>query len=139
MSTADVPPVHPGLPQVAGTVPGSLDDAAVAHRLHTAQRWAAGVLALATLVLVGYLALVAAAVGLAAWVLGVVRPGTGSFDLSALVVDALPALLVGWCTALATTTVLARGVSMGARVAGVTSAAVGIVLGALVLRMSGLL
>ena len=51
----------------------------------------------------------------------------------------LPALLVGWCTALATTTVLARGESMGARLAGVTSAVVGIVLGALVLKVSGLL
>ena len=139
MSTADVPPVHPGLPQPAGLAAGPLEDDAAVRALRTAQRWAAGVLALATLVLLGYLALVAAAAGLAAWALGVVRPGAGSLDLSGLVVDSLPALLVGWCTALAATTVLARGESTGARLAGVTSAAVGIVLGALVLNVSGLL
>ena len=139
MSTADVPPVHPGLPQASGLVGRPLDDDAALRALRTAQRWAAGVLALATVVLVGYLALVAAAAGLAAWALGVVRPGAGSLDLSGLVVDSLPALLVGWCTALATTTVLARGESMGARLAGVISAVVGIVLGALVLEVSGLL
>ncbi len=137
MSTADLPPVHPGLPQASGLAAGPLEDDAAVRALHTSQRWASGVLALATLVLLGYLALVAAAAGLAAWALGV-RPDAGSLDLSGLVVDSLPALLVGWCTALAATTVLARGESMGARLAGVTSAAVGIVLSALVLKVSGL-
>ena len=51
----------------------------------------------------------------------------------------LPALLVGWCTGMATSVVLARGDALGARMAGVTAGGVGVLAGALVLRLTGLL
>lgn len=140
MSTADVPPVLPGLPRGAGATPEPRRVATSARHLHRAQLWAAGVLWTASLALGGYLFLLAAAASVAGWMVEVVRPGAvGPLDTSALVLDALPALLVGWCTGMAASVVLARGEALGARMAGVTAGGVGVLAGALVLRLTGLL
>ena len=112
-----------------------------ARRWATARRWAVGVLALASVALAGYLALLLLAASVVAWAFDVVRPGgvEGGVDLAGLAADTLPGLFLGWCSGLAATASLARGHALGARVNGVTGAVLGILAGALVLRLTGVL
>lgn len=108
-----------------------------ARRWGTARRWAVAVLVVATLAMAGHLALVVVATSMAAWVIEVVRPGAASgLDVVGLVLDSLPALLVGWCTGLAVTAATARGEALGARSAGVVGGAVGVGAGVAVLRVT---
>ena len=122
-------------------VPGTRRDVASAQRWVTARRWATGLLALATVGLVGYLTLLVVAVSMAAWAVEVVKPGTvdGTVDLAGLAADALPGVFVGWCLGLAATAGLANGDTLGPRTAGALGATLGVVVGALVLRFTGLL
>ena len=122
-------------------MPGSRRDAVEARRWATARRWAVGVLALATVALLAHLALAVVAASMVGWVLEAVRPGTvdGGLDLSGLAADALPGLFVGWCSGLAATAALARGEALTARSHGVLGGALGVIAGALVLRLTGIL
>ncbi|WP_404385438.1 hypothetical protein LL946_05135 [Knoellia locipacati] len=124
-----LPPEQAGLPQPTG-----------ADRVRTARRWAVGVLAVATLLLVAYLALVLVAVWLVGAAIDVLSSqDVGSLDVAGLFVTAVPGLLVGWCVGLGATWVLARGEALGARAAGLTSGAVGVLGGAAVLAATGVL
>lgn len=108
--------------------------------MRRAQVWAAGVLGLATLVLLAYLVALVALASVVGFALDAVRgTDTLSVDLSLVAVDVLPGLLVGWCVGLATTTLLARGEAMGPRAAGLLSGTIGAVAGATVLTVTGIL
>ena len=108
-------------------------------RVRTTQRWAVGVLALSTLVLLAYVASLLAAAWLAVSVVAAVtgRPAP-PVDLPAVVAAVAPGMLVGWCTGLATSAALARGEALGARASGVASGVVGTLAGAAVLALGGL-
>lgn len=119
---------------------GGLRDPSAADRARTARRWAVGVLAVATLVLVAYLALVLVAVWLVGAAIDVLSSqDVGSLDVAALFVAAVPGLLVGWCVGLGATWVLARGEASGARAAGLTSGALGVLVGTAVLAATGVI
>ena len=106
----------------------------------TTQRWAVGVLALSTLALVAYAALLVLANWLFAFGWSTVTTGESvSVDVLAIGADLAPALLVGWCTGLAGAAVLARGETLGARGAGVAAGALGTAAGAALLALTGLL
>ena len=62
-----------------------------------------------------------------------------SIDVLSVAADVAPALLVGWCTGLATSAALARGEALGARAAGIAAGALGTTAGAAVLALTGLL
>ena len=87
----------------------------------TTQRWTVGVLALATAAAGGYVALLVTATWLfaSAWS-GLTRDPV-AVDVLPVAADVAPVLLVGWCTGLAASAVLARGEALGARTAGVTA------------------
>jgi hypothetical protein len=106
----------------------------------TAQRWAVGVLTVSTLLLVAYLALLVLATWLfaSAWNVVFSQPA-GSLDVLGIVAGAAPALLVGWCTGLATSAAIARGEALGARVAGLVAGFVGTTAGAAVLALTDVL
>lgn len=106
----------------------------------TARRWAVGVLAVATVGLAAYLALLSVGVWMVAFALGAVtgRP-TAGVDVLAVVADALPALLAGWCIGLATVAALGRARSLGPRTSGLAAGALGTAAGAAVLGLAGLL
>ena len=112
---------------------------ALTARVVTTQRWTVGVLALATVLLGAYLALLVTATWLLASAWGGLTDNTVSFDLLSVATDVAPVLLVGWCTGLAASAVLARGEALGARAAGITAGALGTVAGAAVLALTGLL
>ena len=108
--------------------------------MRRAQGWAVGVLAVATTALLGYVVALAAVASLVGIALDAVRHrGSPSVDLSLVAADVLPALLVGWCIGLATTTVLARGETLSPRAAGLVSGVVGATAGAAVLALNGIL
>ncbi len=135
MSTAHVGPQLP-----ASALPGPRHLATEALRVRRAQGWAVGVLAVATTALLGYVVALAAFTALVGIALDAVRHGgSPSVDLSLVVADVLPGLLVGWCIGLATTTVLARGEALSPRAAGLVSGVVGAAAGAAVLALTGLL
>lgn len=121
-------------------MPGSRRDVVEARRWVTARRWAVGVLGLASAALAGWLALLVVAASMVGWALEVVRPGSvpGGLNPTGLLADALPGLLVGWCSGLAATATLARGDALGPRTHGVLGAGLGVLAGALVLRLTGL-
>lgn len=105
-----------------------------------ARRWAVGVLAAGTVVLMAWLVLVLAAV----WLVGsaieqVASRDLGSPDVGGLIVTALPGLAVGWGVGLGAATLLGRGEAMGARAAGVTAGLLGVVVGAALLAATGAL
>jgi hypothetical protein len=111
-----------------------------ATRVRTTQRWAVAGLAVATAGLLVYVAFLVAMV----WMF------TSAMDAAlgreSLAVDGLgvvrsvaPVLLVGWCTGLATSAVLARGEAIGARTAGLVAGGVGAGAGTLVLALTDLL
>ncbi len=111
-----------------------------AHHWATARWWAVGVLSLGTLALAAWLVVLVAAGAMAAFTIGILRPQTPvDLDVAGLVLASLPGLLVGWCVGLATTAVVSRGEALGPRTGGTVGALVGLVAGALVLRLSGLL
>jgi hypothetical protein len=139
MSTADLPPVHDGLPHggESSVAPAPPDDPV--RRVRTAQRWAVGVLLGATVALVGYLALLIAFAWLLVSAYGAVGSGhQAALDLSSAAADVLPGLLVAWCSGLAATTMLARGEALGPRAAGILSGLLGVVAGSLVLLATGI-
>ncbi|GAA4414055.1 hypothetical protein GCM10023168_37360 [Fodinibacter luteus] len=113
------------------------DRVATTEWVRTAQRWTAGTLVLATVVLLGYLA---AVVG-AAWLVGsavevVAGRELGDLDVIAVAADVAPVLLVGWCTGLATCAALCRGEALGPRASGLVAGAVGALAGAAVLSLA---
>ncbi|HET6968463.1 MAG TPA: hypothetical protein VFI44_09310 [Ornithinibacter sp.] len=132
---------HPALAHLRPTGPAGAHRAGGdVDRLRTTQRWAVSVLAVATAALLAWLAVLVAASWLAVAALtAVTSGGPVTVDLLAVVGDAAPVLLVGWCTGLATTATLARGEALGARTAGLVSGAVGSVAGGAVLALNGLL
>ena len=106
----------------------------------TTQRWAIGVLAVSTVLLLAYLALLVAVAWLFASGWGVVTAGQpATVDVLAILADVAPSLLVGWCTGLAASAVLAGGEALGARTAGLVAGAVGTTAGAAVLALTGIL
>ena len=109
-------------------------------RVRTTQRWAGYVLALATIVLVAYLAvLVVASWLVVAAFTAVTSGGPMTVDLPAVVAAGAPVLLVGWCSGLACAAALAGGDALGARTAGIVAGLVGSTAGAAVMALTGLL
>ena len=91
---------------------------------HDAQRWAVGVLAVATVLLLAYLALLVAVALALRLGGGTPSPGRSAgrpSTSSAILADVAPSLLVGWCTGLAASAVLAGGEALGARTAGLAA------------------
>ena len=106
----------------------------------TTQRWAIGVLAVSTVLLLAYLALLVAGAWLLASGWNVITAGQpATVDVLAILADVAPSLLVGWCTGLAASAVLAGGEALGARTAGLAAGAVGTTAGAAVLALTGIL
>lgn len=113
---------------------------ALEQRFVRARRWTVGVLVAGTLAAAAYLAAVLAAVWLIASAYGAITAGgSARLDVAAAAADLAPGLLVGWCTGLAAVSVLARGEALGPRAAGVTAGGLGVLAGALVLRLTGVL
>lgn len=111
-----------------------------ADAVRTARWWAVGILTVATLALAAYLALVIAALSLMVSAVDAVTDlGTRPFDVTALLLDVAPGLLVGWSVGLVMAGVLARGEALGARAAGCTAGALGSVAGGAVLAATGVL
>jgi len=106
----------------------------------TTQRWAVGVLAVSTVLLLAYLALLVAGGWILASGWNVITGGQpATVDVLAILADVAPSLLVGWCTGLAASAVLAGGEALGARTAGLAAGAVGTTAGAAVLALTGIL
>ena len=108
--------------------------------VRTARRWALGVLVVGTVVLAGYLVLVLVGV----WLVGVTVEAVtardvGSLDVAGLLLAALPGLVLGWGVGLGATAVLARSEVLGARLSGLAAGAVGVLTGAAVLAVTGVL
>lgn len=102
----------------------------------TTRRWAVGVLAVATTLLLGGVALLLAL----GWFLMEAWTGEAhdrAADVLAVTRDLAPVLLVGWCTGLAAGAVLGRGEAMGPRLAGIAAGALGTASGAAVLALTG--
>ena len=138
MSAPDQPRLQPdgGSPPA----PGPVDGRRVGARVRTARWWAVGVLALATLALAAYLALVLVATWLMVSAVDAVTDlGTRPLDVTSLLVDVAPGLLVGWSVGLVMASVLARGQALGASAAGFTAGALGTVVGGVVLAATGVL
>ncbi|HYN67224.1 MAG TPA: hypothetical protein VES93_10075 [Ornithinibacter sp.] len=108
-------------------------------RVVTTQRWTIGVLALATLLLTGYLLLLVSTTWLLAATWSGLTRDAVSLDLVSIARDVLPVLLVGWCTGLAASAALGRGEALGARTAGILAGVVGAVAAAVVLSLTDLL
>jgi hypothetical protein len=103
-------------------------------------RWATAVLALATVALLLYLGALVVVGWLAVAALAVLRPSSAPVvDVSGMLVDAAPALLVGWCVGRASAAVLEPGTSMPPAAAGVVAGLLGAGAGAVVLSLTGLL
>ena len=106
----------------------------------TTQRWAIGVLAVSTVLLLAYLALLVAGGWLLASGWNAITGGSpATVDVLAILADVAPSLLVGWCTGLAASAVLAGGEALGARTAGLAAGAIGTSAGAAVLALTGIL
>ena len=106
----------------------------------TTQRWAVGVLAVSTVLLLAYLALLVAGGWMLASGWNVITGGQpATVDVLAILADVAPSLLVGWCTGLAASAVLAGGEALGAHTAGLAAGAVGTTAGAAVLALTGIL
>jgi hypothetical protein len=103
----------------------------------TTRRWAVGTLAVASTVLALYVAALVVGVWLIAAAWGVMTSTQAVLDIGGLARDVAPALLVGWCTGLAASAVLARGEALGPRLAGVAAGALGTASGAAVLALTG--
>ena len=109
-------------------------------RVRTTQRWAVGVLVLATAALLAYLVLLVVAMAmLTAFVSGVLDIGPASFDARALGPSVATVLLVGWCTGLATSAATTRGEALGPRTAGLLAGGLGTASGLVVMALTGLL
>ena len=134
------------LPTTTATTAATTPAAAPAHQRArragtdaavTTRRWAVGVLVVATTALALYLVALLAAVWLFAVAWGAVTSERASVDVLSVARDVAPALLVGWCTGLAASAVLARGEALGPRLAGVAAGALGTASGAAVLALTG--
>lgn len=92
-----------------------------------------------TVVLVGYLVLVVAAAALAASFASAVGlvDHVPPLDVPGLLADVAPGPLVGWGVGLVTARALSGGAAVGHRLAGVASGVLGCVVGAVVLRATG--
>ena len=112
---------------------------ALTARVVTTRRWAIGVLAISTLLLVAYLVLVVALTWFFASTWNGLAGGSLSIDLFSVAADVAPALLVGWCTGLATSAALTGGESLGPRTAGIVAGVLGSTAGAALLALTGLL
>ena len=103
-------------------------------------RWATVVLSLATAALLLYLAALVVVGWLAVAALAVLRPSSSpAVDVSGMLADAAPALLVGWCVGRASAAELEPGTSMPPAVAGVVAGLLGAGTGAVILSLTGLL
>ncbi len=112
---------------------------AEATRVATTQRWAIGVLAPSTVALLAYTAVLVAMSGTSAPLGNAPADPAPNFgDVLVVARLAAPALLVGWCTGLATSAVLAGGATLGPRTAGLVAGAVGTTAGAALLTFAGL-
>ncbi|MFC7491020.1 MULTISPECIES: hypothetical protein [unclassified Knoellia] len=106
----------------------------------SARWWAVGVLSAATLVLAGYLTLVIVAAWLLVSAVDAVRDvETAALDLTSLLLDVAPGVLVGWGVGLAAAALLGRGESMQPRGAGVAAGSLGALVGVAVLAVTGVL
>ncbi|KGN41505.1 hypothetical protein [Knoellia aerolata] len=104
------------------------------------RRWAVGVLSVATVLLTAWLTLVIVAAWLVGSAIEVVRDrDVGALDLTALLVEVAPGLLVGWGVGLAAAALLGRGEALGPRGAGVAAGSLGVLAGAAVLAATGAL
>lgn len=141
--TGMVPRRHAGVMSTSSALPapaGPRHAPGLEQRFVRARRWAVGVLVAGTLAAAAYLAAVLAAAWLIASAYGAVTASRSPrLDVVAAAADFAPGLLVGWCTGLAAVAVLARGETLGHRAAGVTAGGVGVLAGALVLRVTGAL
>ncbi|GAA4113323.1 hypothetical protein GCM10022415_08590 [Knoellia locipacati] len=118
----------------------AIDPSPVPTAPRVARRWSVGVLALATVVLAAYLALVV----VAAWLVGstieaIAARDVGSVDVGGLAVSTIPGLVGGWGVGLGAAALLARGEAVAARAVGVTAGLLGVVVGAVVLAVTGVL
>ena len=142
MSSADLPGVdlRPSAPfGAAGSsrLAGAHRRRTAAQRVRTVQRWAAAVLTLATAAVLGYVALVVAAVWLAGSAIEAVSGrGDATVDLLAVGRHVAPVLLVGWCTGMAASAGLAPGEALGPRAAGLLAGSIGALAGAAVLALA---
>jgi hypothetical protein len=94
-----------------------------------------------TLVLVLHLTLVVAAAGLAvsfAAAIGLLET-VPPLDVAGMLTDVAPGVLSGWAVGLVVARVLGAGSALGHRAAGVTAGVLGCVVGAAVLRVTGVL
>lgn len=127
-------PVGPSTP-----VPTTPDAPAANGTHRQCTPWAVAVLLVGTFALAGYLVLVVAAAALAAsfaaalGLLDRVPP----LDVPRLLADVAPGVLVGWGVGLVTARALSGGAALGHRLAGVASGVLGCVVGAAVLRATG--
>lgn len=113
---------------------------ALTDRVVTTRRWTIAVLVLATTLLVAHTATGVAMVQVLGSAPGAAAgPEWFSVDGPAVARGVAPALLVGWCTGLATRAALTPAETLGARTAGVTAGVVGSAAGAMVLGLTGLL
>ncbi|MEO5609374.1 MAG: hypothetical protein ABIQ61_07085 [Ornithinibacter sp.] len=109
-------------------------------RVRTIRRWAVGVLALATVALFAYAAVLLVAMSLLVFFWnGLSGGGPASLDAVAVARSLAPVLLVGWCSGLASSAALSGGEVIGPRTAGILSGAVGVLAGGLVMAMTDLL
>ncbi|MFW5471196.1 hypothetical protein ACOCJ4_14250 [Knoellia sp. CPCC 206435] len=135
-------PEQPRLQPDAASLPAPrpVDGRPVGARVRTARWWAVGVLTAATVALAAYLALVL----LATWLMvsavdAVTDLGTRPLDVTSLLLDVAPGLLLGWCVGLILAGVLARGQALGARAAGCVAGTLGSFAGGAVLAATGIL
>ena len=101
--------------------------------------WAVAVLLVGTFALAGYLVLVVAAATLAASFAAAIGllDRVPPFDVPRLLAAVAPGVLVGWGVGLVTARALSGGPALGHRLAGVASGLLGCVVGAVVLRATG--
>ena len=106
----------------------------------TASAWATVVLAVATVALLVYVALVVAASWLVVSAVSAVVPvGPAELDPVRIAADVAPGLLVGWCTGRATAAALEHDESVPSAVAGLAAGALGVTTGAVALAFTGIL
>ncbi|KAF0834798.1 hypothetical protein C8E84_2641 [Ornithinibacter aureus] len=129
--------VHPQSEAARPTAPTSRRQIADAGRADIVMGWARGALAVATATV---LTLVVARVGSGRSPFGVLThrgtPGTFAQQVSEFTATVLPGLLVAWCLGFAAAAVAVRATWLGARIAGVLAAALGVVAGTALVVLS---
>jgi hypothetical protein len=124
-----LPARRPAVRRVRTALDAPRHVAAADARVATAQRWAAGGLAVATaslLAAAGWFVEASGAIG-----------GLGVRSALSLAAMVAPGVLVGWCTGFATLALLVRDELFHPRLVGLVAALVGCVLGAALLSLTG--